>query len=701
MKKRLLGLMLSLLCLSSGAIAQKFEYSKELLEAKSFLVSKGVDTSENGLEVALLTEKGDMVLFYNEECFVLTASEKYFDYLDTPILAYSLEGGFKEEDLVYEKIFLLHSYAVQLKELKQQNLFPSSHSSEERKQEGLNVKPLLGNMRWGTGYPFNIYCPASSASPGISTQASSYGVAMAQVMKYHEYPVVGRSQFSYDVGMGVSLDFSKVAFDWGNMRSAYDATATEEEMSAVAKLIVSTSIAAGTRFDYNRSFSSADYIVRKGFVNHFRYSPRCLVVYSPTPDEVLRYAYQELAARRPFIGTIHFPQYGRHSFVCDGCDGNYLHLNMGMHGVANGYYRILGADDTFSSLIVGIEPDKNAEITKEVVVKKVGTLPQLLSDEEKTNVRSLSIKGKLNNEDVILIRQMAGALEGEGVQVGNLMKLDLSEATFVTDKKSYYMSKSAVGYSATAHRTTYKVSSNNRGYYNKTPVNTKHYSFNFNEMTDKKWKEFCSLGLNKGKGFLFVKDGDKYKILFHTQKGIISRNMFKDCMNLQEIILPKKTYSVEDDAFKGCRILEEVACNYKDIEVKDVSLRISDTYDPSKKKKISIVDAVAVRETVFQVVEEAPEFPGGMAELMKYLQENIKYPTICQEQGIQGRVIVQFIVEKDGSLSDIQVTKSVNPYLDKEALRVVSTMPKWKAGRQKGKPVRVRYTLPVTFKFNL
>ena len=93
-----------------------------------------------------------------------------------------------------------------------------------------------------------------------------------------------------------------------------------------------------------------------------------------------------------------------------------------------------------------------------------------------------------------------------------------------------------------------------------------------------------------------------------------------------------------------------------------------------------------------------PEFPGGMAELMKYLQKNIKYPTISQENGVQGRVIVQFVVNRDGSIVDPVVLRSVDPYLDKEALRVVSTMPKWKPGEPRGKPVRVKFTLPVQFR---
>jgi protein TonB len=103
-------------------------------------------------------------------------------------------------------------------------------------------------------------------------------------------------------------------------------------------------------------------------------------------------------------------------------------------------------------------------------------------------------------------------------------------------------------------------------------------------------------------------------------------------------------------------------------------------------------------QEIFQVVEEMPEFPGGMGECMKFLGKNIKYPTISQENGVQGKVIVQFVVNKDGTVVDPVVVRSVDPYLDKEALRVINSMPKWKPGKQRGKPVRVRYTVPVTFR---
>jgi len=100
----------------------------------------------------------------------------------------------------------------------------------------------------------------------------------------------------------------------------------------------------------------------------------------------------------------------------------------------------------------------------------------------------------------------------------------------------------------------------------------------------------------------------------------------------------------------------------------------------------------------FAKVEKMPEFPGGMQALMKYLSSNINYPQDAIETGIYGRVYISFVVEKDGSITDVQVTRSVHPSLDKEAARVVKNMPKWAPGKQLNKPVRVRYTLPVNFR---
>lgn len=105
-------------------------------------------------------------------------------------------------------------------------------------------------------------------------------------------------------------------------------------------------------------------------------------------------------------------------------------------------------------------------------------------------------------------------------------------------------------------------------------------------------------------------------------------------------------------------------------------------------------------EKVYQVVGQQPSFPGGREELFKYLAYNVKYPIDAAKNKIEGRVLVTFVVEHDGSISNVNVANSVYPSLDKESIRVVSGMPKWIPGKANGKTVRVKYTIPITFRLN-
>ncbi|MBR3897289.1 MAG: energy transducer TonB [Bacteroidaceae bacterium] len=110
------------------------------------------------------------------------------------------------------------------------------------------------------------------------------------------------------------------------------------------------------------------------------------------------------------------------------------------------------------------------------------------------------------------------------------------------------------------------------------------------------------------------------------------------------------------------------------------------------------VSASTSDDEVFQVVENMPEFPGGTAELMKFLAMNIKYPVEAQKENVQGRVVVQFVVSKTGKIIDPTIARSVSPELDAEAIRVVNAMPLWTPGEQKGEPVNVKFTLPILFR---
>jgi len=103
------------------------------------------------------------------------------------------------------------------------------------------------------------------------------------------------------------------------------------------------------------------------------------------------------------------------------------------------------------------------------------------------------------------------------------------------------------------------------------------------------------------------------------------------------------------------------------------------------------------KQNVYDVVEQMPEFPGGMPAMIEFLQTNLNYPKDAKKQKVGGRVLVMFVVETDGSMSNVRVAKKIFPSLDAEALRVVKAMPKWNPGKEKGKPVRVNFTIPIVF----
>ncbi len=147
-------------------------------------------------------------------------------------------------------------------------------------------------------------------------------------------------------------------------------------------------------------------------------------------------------------------------------------------------------------------------------------------------------------------------------------------------------------------------------------------------------------------------------------------------------------------------VIEELNIVEDNVKTETIKIETEDNKD-----KIVISAPVAAPKVVeeddqviFQVVETMPTFPGGDQALFKFLSDNIRYPVIAQENGIQGRVICQFVVNRDGSIVDVEVVRSVDPSLDREAIRVIRSMPNWKPGMQRGKAVRVKYTLPVNFR---
>ena len=133
-------------------------------------------------------------------------------------------------------------------------------------------------------------------------------------------------------------------------------------------------------------------------------------------------------------------------------------------------------------------------------------------------------------------------------------------------------------------------------------------------------------------------------------------------------------------------------------EAEKITLAVKNTAEIGEKAVESSGPKKVFTGKVYEIVEDMPTFPGGVTELMNYLSKNTHYPAATKRDGIQGRVVVSFIVEPDGSISNAKLVRSIDANLDQEALRVVSEMPNWTPGKQGGNAVRVRYSLPIAFK---
>lgn len=194
----------------------------------------------------------------------------------------------------------------------------------------------------------------------------------------------------------------------------------------------------------------------------------------------------------------------------------------------------------------------------------------------------------------------------------------------------------------------------------------------------------------------------------------VSSNSFAHCFTKKRIVMINQTNSNPWVRLRVLLMLPALAFSVVLSSASKSDIALPESQDVTKVSKVSIVDESGNKttgevtwsvtpkeeENVFMVVEDGPEYPGGSEALLEYLRTSIRYPKSCVDNKIQGRVLVSFVVEKDGSISGAEVVKSVNAEIDAEALRVINAMPAWKPGKQRGKEVRVKFTVPVNFRLD-
>lgn len=541
-------------------------YGKEMELATQFLCSKGC--APDSCNLLLKQQTAEYILFADDEGrqFVVIAKADYFPYMDNPILAWGRESSVRDlKDSAIQG--LLNNYGKQLKRLAKMSEKQPTLTLSSYKPAHSGVAPLLDKIAWGQSEPYNFYCPRiSDKDPQKRALVGCVPVAMAQIMAYYKYPLRGRGAFMYsqdDVVYTTNLHLQK--FNWNKIKDSYEKTEKDTiAVSSIARLMATASVSVASAFGEEATGANL-FNVKTALVNFFGFSPGCCYVRKVPDDVMLGLLYRELDAHRPLILTGF-----EHAFVCDGYDGDFLHFNMGWRGYSNGYYRAMLLPDIsekqliFDNMVIGIEPEKEI-VSKELYVKTPGTLETLLTNEEKCSVNHLVVSGKLNAADVAILRRMAGAVDDKNYFTwrGTLTTLNLSQAKFV-NSKHYYLSHDAkeVGYRAEVYTNVYTTDFSFRKY-------------DFEEMDEDSWKCFCKDKLNKGKGYQITASDGRYFVNYLVERNVIGAFMFKDCDNLQQILLPINTEIIRRNAFMGCSSLKQLTLPESVKEVGDYAFALT------------------------------------------------------------------------------------------------------------------------------
>ena len=409
---------------------------------------------------------------------------------------------------------------------------------------------LLGKAAWGQKSPYNYFCPVSGSDE--KSVVGCVAVSLAHIMHYYKYPMKGSGKNKY-VWAGNSpkeleLDFSTVNLNWDLFKDNYKETVTDEnEIIPIGELMIATSVAVSSNFGEIITSASSTKL-KKALINHFDYKSSCVYISSKriTYDSFYTLLYNEISDMRPVIVSAY-----EHSFVCDGYDGDYLHFNLGWNGYQNGYYRTdiinKGYDSHpyISDMIIGIEPkDDKEKTTKKIILKKAGMLSSALSEKEKRNLTKLKIEGKINSDDIRILRRMCGALDNDYESWrGTLEYLDLEGAVIEESRIPYKVVDA-------------KISGFKINYVLENRLHSYKRNFDFSEMTSDDWRIFCAMQLNKSRDYIIEEKEGRYLINYIASENMIGSYMFDECENLKEIILPHQTTDIGASAFRKCRSLK-------------------------------------------------------------------------------------------------------------------------------------------------
>lgn len=543
------------------------DFQVELNVACGFLKSRGVNVDSVKLSIEPIKDISEYLIAKSDDgrVYVLVAKEKYHNFLSNPVLAYSLEGRLNTGIFKY-----LEVYRRQLNFLLENKLKERTVELKKYKPQAKGKSPLLGNTKWGQRAPFNNYCPKTERQ---SCMLAGCGpVALAQVMRYYAHPACGSGFHAYRTkeGDSITMNFSEYPFEWHKLKDKYGYRDTTEEVTdPIANLMFVAGVSSNANYGKESTYASV-YDIRKGLVRFLDYSPKCsnygrskkilndesFLQRQAYVDNLLGMTYRDLDENRPIIVSN-----DAHIFVCDGYEKDFLHFNLGWNGTSNGYYRLIVIPEMndfqllFNHIVTGIQPNQylqdSLSCQKVIKVKKPGTLSELLSDDEKKNLQSLTLTGKIDGRDMKLIRRMAGAVDDNDYFSwrGSLSHLDLHHTTFVDGEEDgvYYLSENAKDINFWLWRTK------TANFYGDIRVR-----YDFKSLTEKEWDEICFYGMNYNSDYHIDRVKDEYFVGYFMQKNKIGMNQFRGCVYLKTLILPSKTKKICKNAFRDCLSLQNL-----------------------------------------------------------------------------------------------------------------------------------------------
>lgn len=531
----------------SGAFSKEYQIGLEWL--KNHI--EGASQRE-AISLELYKEAEEWLLYndQNGNAFVLVATTEYWSDAFSPVLAWSNTNAYFVDEKSNDGLDpILHNFSKQLRHA-QASADKNHVAAFDDKYRNAKCEPLLGNARWGQGMPYNRDMPVDIN--GKHSPVGCVPVAVSQILKFHKPQIQKGSSIHYkDVTDKIyTLSFDDWRLDWNNMRDFY-APKDSAEAADVSGLLMVLGLGVNARYEVDGTGANMNN-VRPLLCNNFGFATSMLELYNSTDSILLSRIYQDLCQQRPALVS-----WNGHAFVVDGCDGCFLHYNMGWGGHCNGWYQPLllpAQDDSqwglIRSALVGIEPFK--KMARTVYLTKPGTLASQLNEEEIALITHLRVSGKINGDDIRLLRKMAGCENKSGLlegNWGNLMDLDLSSASIVKSDKIYLSEPASDTWtrttSATVRSGKYKSSSSFRDKYDLgKPMDTKD------------WKEFCMTIGAKHEGKFYTREEDGRIIVhYRTEEDILGYHVFDHCISLKRLILPDATKLIRTRAIADCPLL--------------------------------------------------------------------------------------------------------------------------------------------------